>query len=319
MLRDLQHAAPCVRVERHGDIRDAKKRWSDWIRLVRLVATKVFSTDQIAFSIASWATERCALWKPSEVLSVSPISLNAAAIRRRTREALENLACNTWLGVGCAAAVPQLFAVSFQPRAARESLAKAGLQPEETPRWHQRFVFSRMSPFRRINRLRIFQDVSFHAAELNHIQERHDDLRVPLKRWHSDGIVMNPRNQNESTILAASELTRSQVPAHAWERKRRLVARWGREDSGRVETDSWEFMSCVKLVSKFCKFCKLCNLCPLKVHYVYMLRWWLREVAAASLVLSLWTMVAKIAKAVSIFVISCHFSRSGGWLLPRIG
>ena len=126
-------------------------------------------------------------------------------------------------------AVPQLFAVSFQPRAARESLAKAGLQPEETPRWHQRFVFSRMSPFRRINRLRVFQDVSFHAAELNHIQERHDDLRVPLEWWHSDGIVMNPRNQNESTILAASELTRSQVPAHAWERKRRLVARWGRE------------------------------------------------------------------------------------------
>jgi len=66
---------------------------------------------------------------PRKVLSVSPISLNAAAIRRRTREALENLACNT---------------------AARESLAKAGLQPE---------------------------DVSFHAAELNHIQERCQPMR----------------------------------------------------------------------------------------------------------------------------------------------
>ncbi|CAL1169059.1 unnamed protein product [Cladocopium goreaui] len=66
---------------------------------------------------------------PRKVLSVSPISLNAAAIRHRTREALENLACNT---------------------AARESLAKAGLQPE---------------------------DVSFHAAELNHIQERCQPMR----------------------------------------------------------------------------------------------------------------------------------------------
>lgn len=248
MLRDLQHAAPCVRVERHGDIRDAKKG------MIRLNQTCMVGCNQsiqhgsnrifhclmghweVCFVKAFWGSFcqpdliECRGHSTSHKGSPGEPGVQHVAWRR--------------LFWSCSA-VPQLFAVSFQPRAARESLAKAGLQPEETPRWHQCFVFSRMSPFRRINRLRIFQDVSFHAAELNHIQERHDDLRVPLE-WHSDGIVMNPRNQNESTILAAREvwafvlraafklipckLTHSQVPAHAWERKRRLVARWGREE-----------------------------------------------------------------------------------------